>query len=274
MENALLIGLSRQIALQRELDVVANNIANINTTGFKADGAVFDEYLSAPAARRRPGPTSRVSFVQDRATWHDMSQGPIQHTGNPLDVAIDGQGFLVVQTARGERYTRNGALQINATGELVTSAGDQVLGDSGPISLAADRPRHLDHPRRHHQRARGRQPNSDTTARQAAAGHASTIRSCCRRTAPAPSSRRTASSRSRRPSRSVVQGAIEKSNVRARDRNDAHDRSHAHLYRGRQHPAAAKRPADNCDRQARRRSGLAIEGGLNRCAHSTPPPPA
>ena len=66
-------------------------------------------------------------------TWHDMTAGNIQQTGNPLDVAIDGNAFLVVQTPRGERYTRNGALQINATGELVTSNGDKVLGDSGPI---------------------------------------------------------------------------------------------------------------------------------------------
>ena len=62
-----------------------------------------------------------MSFVQDRATWIDLSQGPLERTGNPLDVAIDGNGFLVVQTPRGERYTRNGALQINNSGELVTS---------------------------------------------------------------------------------------------------------------------------------------------------------
>ena len=130
MENALLIGLSRQNALRRELDIVANNIANLNTTGYKADGAVFSEYLTSGAAA---GPDRRLSFVQDRATWHDMGQGPVQRTGNPLDISIDGNAFLVVQTARGERYTRNGALQINATGELVTSAGDKVLGDSGPI---------------------------------------------------------------------------------------------------------------------------------------------
>ena len=74
-----------------------------------------------------------MSFVQDRATWHDMSQGPIQQTGSPLDVAIDGKAFLVVQTPRGERYTRNGALQINNIGELVTADGYQVIGESGPI---------------------------------------------------------------------------------------------------------------------------------------------
>jgi flagellar basal-body rod protein FlgF len=138
MENALLIGLSRQIALSRELDVVANNVANLNTSGYKADGSVFEEYLmpGASGSQFRAG-DRRISYVEDRATWHDFSPGSIQQTGNPLDVAIDGNAFLVVQTAAGERYTRNGALQIGPTGQLVTSAGDPVLGDGGPIQFQA-----------------------------------------------------------------------------------------------------------------------------------------
>ena len=131
MQNSLLVGLSRQVALGRELDVVANNIANLNTTGFKGDGAVFEEFLSPTArAGQLSGADARVSFVQDRATWHDLSQGAVQQTGNTLDVAIDGQGFLAVQTPRGERYTRNGAMQVNATGQLVTSEGYQVFSTS------------------------------------------------------------------------------------------------------------------------------------------------
>jgi len=134
MENASLVGLSRQIALQRELDVVANNIANINTTGFKADSVVFHEFLMPVVqASQFAGNDRRVSFVQDRATWLDLSQGPVEHTGNPLDVAISGNAFLTVQTPRGERYTRNGALQVNAQGQLVTSEGLQVIGQNGPI---------------------------------------------------------------------------------------------------------------------------------------------
>jgi flagellar basal-body rod protein FlgF len=134
MENGLLIGLSRQMVLQRELDVVANNVANLNTTGFKADGNVFYEYLM-PVARsdRFTGADRRLSFVLDRATWHRLGQGPIQQTGNPLDIAIDGDAFLAVQTPQGERYTRNGALQINVRGELVTSEGYRVVGENGPI---------------------------------------------------------------------------------------------------------------------------------------------
>ena len=133
MQNAILVGLSRQVALAREMDVVANNIANLNTTGYKADGSVFEEYLSSPARADLTG--TRISFVQDRGMWHNMSQGAAEHTGNPLDVAIDGPGFLVVQTPQGDRYTRNGSMQINATGQLVTSDGYAVLGDGGPITL-------------------------------------------------------------------------------------------------------------------------------------------
>jgi flagellar basal-body rod protein FlgF len=138
MENASLVGLSRQIALQRELDVVANNIANLNTTGYKSDNVVFHEYLM-PVARASQfrAPDRQLSFVQDRATWLDLAQGPVQQTGNPLDVAISDNAFLTVQTPRGERYTRNGALQINAAGQLVTSEGLQVIGQNGPIVLQA-----------------------------------------------------------------------------------------------------------------------------------------
>ncbi len=148
MENTLLIGLSRQVTLERQMDVVANNIANVNTTGFKADRSVFEEYLM-PVAREDNfvGRDRRLSYVQDRATFHDFSGGPSEQTKNPLDVAIDGGGFLVVQTPAGERYTRDGGLQINNQGQLVNAAGNQVLGTSGPIvfqptdhdiSIAAD----------------------------------------------------------------------------------------------------------------------------------------
>ena len=134
MENGSLVGLSRQIALARELDVVANNIANLNTTGYKSDTTVFHEFLM-PGVRSNQfrGADRQVSFVQDRATWIDFSQGAVQPTGNPLDVAISGNAFLTVQTPRGERYTRNGALQINSQGQLVTSEGLQVVGQNGPI---------------------------------------------------------------------------------------------------------------------------------------------
>ena len=132
MQVTLNVGLSRLVALQVQSDVVANNIANLSTTGYKADSSLFEEYLTTSASADQNG---SVSYVIDQGTWHDMSQGPTDRTGNPLDVAIDGNAFLVVQTPNGERYTRNGSMQINANGQLVTSDGNPVLGDGGPISF-------------------------------------------------------------------------------------------------------------------------------------------
>jgi len=139
MQNTSLIALSRQIALARQLDVVANNVANINTAGFKSDSTIFQEYLmpGARANQFRGGRDNLLSYVHDRATWQDFRQGPVQQTGNPLDIAVDGSGFIAIQTPQGERYTRNGAMQVNAAGELVTSEGYQVVGDTGPIVLQA-----------------------------------------------------------------------------------------------------------------------------------------
>jgi flagellar basal-body rod protein FlgF/flagellar basal-body rod protein FlgG len=134
MENTLLIGLSRQMVLERQMDVVANNVANVNTSGYKADRQLFQEFLMPGAHEDNfVGRDRRLSYVQDRATFHDFSQGAAEQTRNPLDVAIDGGGFLVVQTPGGERYTRDGGLQINNQGQLVTVSGHPVLGSSGPI---------------------------------------------------------------------------------------------------------------------------------------------
>jgi flagellar basal-body rod protein FlgF len=134
MQNTLLVGLSRQMTLERQMDVVANNVANVNTSGFKADRSLFEEYLRSGAHEDNFASSDRrVSFVQDRGTFHDFAPGNTELTKNPLDVAIDGRGFLVVQTPAGERYTRDGGLQINNQGQLVTTGGNPVLGTSGPI---------------------------------------------------------------------------------------------------------------------------------------------
>src|SRR5882757_10885766 len=134
MENTLLVGLSRQMVLERQMDVVANNVANVNTNGFKADRSLFEEYLRSPAHEDNFARADRrVSFVQDRATFKDFSAGNTELTKNPLDIAIDGKGFIAVQTPAGERYTRDGALQINNLGQLVTAGGNPVMGTSGPI---------------------------------------------------------------------------------------------------------------------------------------------
>src|ERR1700676_4029407 len=138
MENTLLVGLSRQMGLERQMDVVANNVANVNTTGYKADRSLFQEFLASCAHQENfLTADRRISYVQDRATFHDFSQGPTEETKNPLDVAVDGGGFLVVQTPAGERYTRDGALQINNQGQLVTAGGNPVLGPGGPLVFQA-----------------------------------------------------------------------------------------------------------------------------------------
>jgi flagellar basal-body rod protein FlgF len=139
MENSLLVGLSRQVALRRELDVIANNLANLGTTGFKGEGVLFQEFLDGQVRDHGfAAPDQRVAFVIDRATRTDFSQGPMERTGNALDVAIDGEGFLVVETDDGERFTRNGTLTVDSTGRLVTASGQAVLGDGGPIVLEPD----------------------------------------------------------------------------------------------------------------------------------------
>jgi flagellar basal-body rod protein FlgF len=139
MENAQLISLSRQVALRRQMDVVANNLANVNTTGFKAEQILFEEY-QMPVARHKSFPWSDqpLSYTQDWATQHDLSSGSIQQTGNPLDVALQGDGFLAVMTPAGERWTRAGSLQIDAVGVLVDLGGNPVVGDGGNIRFGAE----------------------------------------------------------------------------------------------------------------------------------------
>src|SRR5262245_49680937 len=136
MENMLLVGLSRQVALERQMDVVSNNIANMNTLGYKSDGPLFEEYI-APGARDGSfsGKDTSVRFVTDRGIWHDMQPGAMRQTGNPLDVSIDGEGFFAVTTPQGDRYTRNGAFQINGRGQLVNAEGMLVQGENGPITF-------------------------------------------------------------------------------------------------------------------------------------------
>jgi flagellar basal-body rod protein FlgF len=136
MENAQLISLSRQIALQRQMDVVANNMANINTTGFKAENMLFEDYTMPVASDNEyTGIDRDLHYTEDWSTIHDMTSGSIEQTGNPLDVALSGNGFLTVQTPAGPRYTRNGSMEIDASGTLVDQAGNPVLGESGPITF-------------------------------------------------------------------------------------------------------------------------------------------
>ena len=143
MQNALFVGVSSQVALQRELDVIANNMANVSTTGFKGRSSRFQEYLmpvaSADSFQRQD---RRVSYVIDQGTALDLAQGPIEQTGNPLHVAVRGEAFLVVRTPTGDRYTRNGAFETDPQGNLVTSDGYAVQGEGGPIQINPPGNRH------------------------------------------------------------------------------------------------------------------------------------
>ena len=136
MENALLVGLSRQITLQRNLEVIANNVANMNTTGFKSRGVNFEEFIS-PTARADTLPRNnlRVSYVADRGTNLDFSNGPVEQTGNPLDIALRDNTLIAVETQSGFRYTRNGSLSLDANGTLVTSDGERGLVGGGAITI-------------------------------------------------------------------------------------------------------------------------------------------
>ncbi|HEV7292963.1 MAG TPA: flagellar basal-body rod protein FlgF [Devosia sp.] len=139
MENAQLISLSRQMALQRQMDVVANNMANINTSGFKAENILFEEYVM-PVARNRDFQRldQPLSYVQDWTTVHDLSAGAMVQTGNELDVALSGDGFFAIETPAGERWSKSGSFQINANGTLVDLNGNAVLGEGGPIQFGPE----------------------------------------------------------------------------------------------------------------------------------------
>lgn len=139
MENSLLIGLSRQTALRNQLSVVANNLANMNTTGFKSQRLLFEEYLMPVAeASSFERPDQKYSYVLDYGASSDFEAGAISLTQNTFDVAIEGEGFFVVGDPEGERYTRNGAFHLDATGQLVTADGRPVMGDGGPLVFTAD----------------------------------------------------------------------------------------------------------------------------------------
>ena len=130
-----MLGLQSQRVLQRRMDAAANNLANISTNGFKADGVLLEE---ADQTRAHADAAPReIRFARDIGTMHDMTQGPIAMTGNPLDVALEGDGFIMVQGPGGQTmYTRDGAFSITGEGRLVTSDGHAVLSSGGaPIVL-------------------------------------------------------------------------------------------------------------------------------------------
>ncbi|GAB4120573.1 MAG: flagellar basal-body rod protein FlgF [Rhodothalassiaceae bacterium] len=138
MDTLLSVGMSHQAALTRRMDVIANNIANASNNAFKKERVVFQSYLFEMDGEA-PRDLRRVQMVLDYGVIPDMRHGDIETTSNPLDLALDGEGFFVVQNDLGERlYTRSGALRLNAEGELVTRTGERLLGVNDlPIRIGA-----------------------------------------------------------------------------------------------------------------------------------------
>ncbi len=142
MDSATYSTLSRQIGLWREMSIVANNIANSATTGYRQEGLIFSEYVKA-------NPDGR-SLSMANGNVHNTSfvQGGLTETGGTFDFAIEGDGFFLIETPMGERLTRAGSFSTNADGDLVTPDGLRVLDaggapvfvppDAGRIAVAAD----------------------------------------------------------------------------------------------------------------------------------------
>jgi flagellar basal-body rod protein FlgF len=131
MDNTLSIALSRLSAQQQALDVVANNIANASTPGYRAERTVFADWLLAEPAGAEPKGGRIIAFTQTRATYRDRAEGTLTQTGNPLDLAMSGDGWFTVQTPNGTRLTRAGRFTLQNNGEITDTAGNALLDVNG-----------------------------------------------------------------------------------------------------------------------------------------------
>lgn len=129
MENSLYVGLSAQVALEQKMALIANNVANINTPGYRGQNALFKEFISDQRRMKED-----VSLVFDYGQYRVMDSGSIKETGNSLDVALVGPGFIGIQTPEGTQYTRAGNFGLNADGQLVTAQG-RLVSDAGGGSI-------------------------------------------------------------------------------------------------------------------------------------------
>ncbi len=140
MDNTTYIALSRQAALWNQLEVVANNLANVNTTGFKGTDTLFAQYVYRVNADDRTF-KDKVAFTHDFGLVRNLSQGAFNYTGNTFDVALQGDGYFVTQGKNGgaDNYTRAGSFTIDANGQLVTQEGAPVMStNNAPINIPAN----------------------------------------------------------------------------------------------------------------------------------------
>jgi flagellar basal-body rod protein FlgF len=136
MNNALYVGLSRQLTLKRQMDVIANNIANSDTVGFKVESLTLGQDVQSPQLQPGQGAAPPITFVHDVALARDFRQGALRQTGGPFDLGLQGDGFFQVETATGNRLTRDGRFGLNAQGQLVDSSGNLVTQAGGqPIQV-------------------------------------------------------------------------------------------------------------------------------------------
>lgn len=130
MDNSIYITLSRQMALFRDMEVTSNNIANADTPGFNAEKLMFQDYLVKDSNKRED------AYAYDPSSYRDTSNGSMKQTGNPFDLAINGDAYFQVQSPLGIRYTRAGNFQVDSEGTLMTNDGYPVLGaDGGQITV-------------------------------------------------------------------------------------------------------------------------------------------
>lgn len=145
MDNPIYVALSKQMILRRQMDIVANNLANADTAGFKVENLIVKT-----DTKPMPDPTGGpdiINYAIDTALGRNFGQGALAQTGASMDMALEGDGFFKVMTPKGERYTRDGRFSLDTQGRLVNRSGLPVQGDGGeivvdtkkgPISVARD----------------------------------------------------------------------------------------------------------------------------------------
>ncbi len=134
MDNAIYATLTRQSGLMREMQAVANNIANVSTNGFRKEGVIFSEHV---AALGRGEPSLSMADALGRVV--NLAQGPLSQTGGTFDFAIEGDGFFLIETPQGQQLTRAGSFTPSPEGELTTLEGFRLLDAGGaPVFVPAD----------------------------------------------------------------------------------------------------------------------------------------